>query len=206
MSVKIEKLTPDEKKRALCLACERSLLSGQCKCVNPNWVLATEPVEPSGKGRVGLPFGKRAQLARPPRANKYNAQKTQALTSKRWFDSKAEADYRDVLTAREQAFEICDIAEQPVIDLGSGINYKPDFEYWELIPEYKSLEMHKIKHAKPTRYRDRRVWVEVKGFETERFRIIKKLWRHGGPGPLEIVKRQNAKSPFKVTQTIMPIT
>lgn len=32
------------------------------------------------------------------------------------------------------------------------------------------------------------VWVEAKGFETERWLIIKKLWTVYGPGPLRIYK------------------
>lgn len=239
MGINIDKLTPDEQKRALCLACEQSLLGGQCKCANPNWVLALDateflnpksvsiPITPSGPlnpipfdkiskvtgippeyyGDAGtgkepaasgasLPFGKKAQLARPKRGNKYNAVRSKSLITKRWYDSGAERDFADVLEARAADGLITEIVAQPVIELGPDgeIKYKPDFQYWEVYPK-GGYKLYK-----------RQVWVDVKGVETERFKIIKRLWKYNGPGPLEIVKRKGKGKPFLVTQTIMPIT
>ncbi len=204
MGVNIDDLTPDDKKRALCLACERSLLSGLCKCANPNWVLAldaTEFLNPKPVEVVviaaSLPFGKKAQLARPKRANKYNAVKSKSVITKRWYDSGAERDFADVLEARAADGLITDLIAQPVIELGpeGEIKYKPDFVYWEL----SNLGVY-------TPTKTRQVWVDVKGVETERFKIIKRLWKYNGPGPLEIVKRKGKGKPFLVTQTIMPLT
>lgn len=226
MGINIDKLTPDEEKRALCLACERSLLSGQCKCATPNWVLAVEdlnpkavsmPITPSGPSTLcpfkkiakvmgesaasgaSLPFGKKAQLARPKRGNKYNAVRSKSLVTKRWYDSGAERDFADVLQAREADGLIAEIVAQPVIELGpeGEIKYKPDFQYWE---------QKRLYPASGGYGKTRQVWVDVKGVETERFRIIKRLWKYNGPGPLEIVKRKGKGKPFLVTQTIMPIT
>jgi len=155
---------------------------------------------------VELPFGKKQQLARPKRGNKYHAIRSKSLTTKRWYDSGAERDFRDVLTIREADGLITEIVEQPVIKLGSDgeISYKADFVYWELIA-IRGEPRPMCKNV-PARFKDRQVWVEVKGFETERFKIIKRLWRYNGPGPLEIVKRKGKGQPFLVTQTIMPIT
>ena len=242
MGVNIDNLNPDDKKRALCLACERSLLSGLCKCANPNWVLALDTTEflnpksvqyrpgPPGplnpmpfdkiskivdsglhvpqeiEGTVppgdapaaaSLPFGKKQQLARPPRANKYHAVKSKSVITKRWYDSGAERDFADVLEARAADGLISEIVAQPVIELGPDgeIKYRADFVYWEL------------SHGLKADYeKTRQVWVDVKGVETERFKIIKRLWRYNGPGPLDIVKRKGKGQPFLVTQTIMPLT
>ena len=230
--INIDKLTPDEQKRALCLACERSLLSGQCKCANPNWVLAVDALDlvsratgvpPELVGQMGsvnrtpalgdLPFGKKAQLARPKRGNKYNAVRSKSLITKRFYDSGAERDFADVLQAREADGIIAEIVAQPVIELGpeGEIKYKPDFVYWEITECVCSLagltdniNCEACKNVGSIK--SRRVWVDVKGAETERFKIIKRLWKYNGPGPLEIVKRKGKGQPFLVTQTIMPIT
>ena len=264
MGINIDKLTHDEKKRALCLACERSFLSGLCKCATPNWVLALDATEflnpksvhhkpgppgplnpmpfddiskkvdvdgselakgyaeaakkqldkfigvpPEIKGTLppgdapalaSLPFGKKAQLNRPKRGNKYHAVRSKSLITKRWYDSGAERDFADVLAAREADGLITDLVAQPVIELGPDgeIKFRADFVYWE-------FEVDRVDYnCKPVK--TRQVWVDVKGVETERFRIIKRLWKYNGPGPLEIVKRKGKGQPFLVTQTIMPLT
>ena len=61
------------------------------------------------------------------------------------------------------------------------IKYKPDFAYTE---------------------NDVRIYEDVKGVETEGFRIKSKLWKKYGPGPLRITKRKGTKSPFTITKTI----
>ena len=222
MGINIDKLTPDEQKRAMCLACERSLLSGQCKCANPNWVLATTYL-PGPPGTLNpmpfdkitkkvdvdgieLPFGKKKQLDRPKRGNKYHAVRSKSLITKRWYDSGAERDYADVLEARAADGLITEIVAQPVIELGQygEIKYKPDFVYWELTVERVHFNI-KPANARVQVKKTRQVWVDVKGAETERFKIVKRLWRYNGPGPLEIVKRAGKGKKFLVTQTIMPI-
>lgn len=46
------------------------------------------------------------------------------------------------------------------------------------------------------------VWREAKGFETERWLVIKKLWKHYGPGPLQIYK--GSYNRFKLAEEIIP--
>ena len=110
---------------------------------------------------------------------------------------------------------ITEILEQPVIELDpeGAISYRADFTYWEmsecvcsLAGVTESIDCEACKNVGSIK--SRQVWVDVKGVETERFRIIKRLWRYHGPGPLEIVKRKGKGkgNPFLVTQTIMPIT
>lgn len=134
-------------------------------------------------------LSKRAQLGTfdRKRKNKYNARKSKGFLNKdRWFDSKAEADYGDVLRAREIDGEIAELEFQPQYDLTCDIKYKADFAYVE------------VKTG-------RRVTVDVKGAETDRFSMIKKLWRYHGPNVLEIVKRSGSNQPFRVTKSIMPL-
>jgi len=134
-----------------------------------------------------LPFGKLNQLSRPPRKeNKYRAVKAKSVFTGRMYDSKAERDFRNWLFAREENGELHSVQEQIGVDLGSDITWKCDFLYYEIKTE-------------------RWLYAEVKGVETERFRMVKKLWRHNGPGLLQIWKRRNASSAFRVTQEIMPL-
>ncbi len=133
-----------------------------------------------------LPFGKRKQLRVPKRTkNKYGAVKARSVLTKRWYDSKAERDFRNWLFAREQWGEVRDIQEQVTIELDSGIKWKCDFLYFDI-------------------KRDGELYAEVKGAETERFRMVKKLWLYHGPGLLQIWKRRGADKPFVVAQEIMP--
>jgi hypothetical protein len=46
------------------------------------------------------------------------------------------------------------------------------------------------------------VWAEAKGFETDPWKIKRKLWQYYGPGKLEIYKG-SAKS-FKLYETVIP--
>lgn len=115
------------------------------------------------------------------RRTKYNARPTRCLG--RRFDSSAEADRAAELALLEQAGEITGLQFQPRIELERGIYYRPDFVYEE---------------------RGRAVYEDVKGVETERFRLVKKLWRLHGPGPLRITKRQSRRHGFRVVQEVAP--
>jgi hypothetical protein len=96
--------------------------------------------------------------------NKYNAKRI--IVHGKSFPSKAEASHYGQLLLRLRAGEIMELECQPTVRLtDAGISYKPDFKYFE-----NSLP----------------VWCEVKGVITDRFRLIKKLWKFYGPGPLEI--------------------
>ena len=140
-----------------------------------------------GNQNPELPFGKKNQLSRPARRNKFNAVRSKSNLTNRWYDSGAERDYAEILRLLELAGEIRDVTAQPVIDLSCEINYRADFLYYEIKSE-------------------RWIYVDVKGAETKRFILIKKLWRYHGDGLLQIVKRKSSKSPFLVTQEIFPIT
>ena len=123
-------------------------------------------------------------LRKVPMANKYRAKRSgSALFGGRMFDSKAERDRAEGLKAMEQDGSITDLELQPQTVLTrAGINYKPDFAYTE---------------GNGVRY-----WEDVKGVETEGFRIKAKLWSCYGPGPLRITKRKSVKAGFQVTKTI----
>lgn len=89
---------------------------------------------------------------RPP--NKYRAQKTtvDGIT----FDSKAEAARYRQLTLMQQSGEIVGFTRQPSFLLPGGVRYMPDFL---------------------VRHKNGKIWVEdVKGFETQAFKIKRKLW------------------------------
>lgn len=103
------------------------------------------------------------------RRNKFGAVKTRGLTSDTLYASKAEMNRAEVLKKQEQDGEITDLVEQPKVHLSKYHSYKPDFGYTE---------------------NGRRVFEDVKGAETDRFRINMNLWRERGPGVLRVSKRQ----------------
>ncbi len=43
-------------------------------------------------------------------------------------------------------------------------------------------------------------WIEAKGFETDVWRIKRRLWVHYGPGPLDVYK--GSEKAFKLTETL----
>jgi hypothetical protein len=74
----------------------------------------------------------------------------------------------DLLKLRVKAGEIRELREQQTVRLTRAqIAYKADFSYVD-------CETGKT------------VWVEAKGVQGERWRIIKRLWVEYGPGPLEV--------------------
>lgn len=88
----------------------------------------------------------------------------------RSFASKLEAAVYQMLLAREQAGEIKIIQQQDHIYLTNArIHYIPDFKC-----EYTATGEF--------------LWVEAKGYEDQKWPIKKKLWKHYGPGNLEIWK------------------
>lgn len=100
------------------------------------------------------------------------------------FASQFELAIFNFLLLREKAGELKDIQCQDHIYLTEArICYIPDFKFFDL----------KTKNF---------VWAEAKGFETDVWKIKKKLWQFYGPGRLEIYKG-NAKS-FKLCETIIP--
>ena len=119
----------------------------------------------------------------PKRKNKYGAKKAGSLLFEgRMFDSKAERDRAEQLKVMEKDGDIQELELQPQTSLSdAGIKYKPDFAYTE---------------------NGVRIYEDVKGVETEGFRIKSKLWKKYGYGPLRITKRKGSRSPFTITKTI----
>ncbi len=116
-----------------------------------------------------------------PRAGKYNAKPVR--DGGRWYASTAEHDYHAELKLREEAGDVRDVQCQPVVRLANAVNYRPDFKFVDARTE-------------------RVVYVEVKGFEGERWRVIQQLWRVHGPATLQVVKRSGRA--FVVTKEILP--
>lgn len=111
--------------------------------------------------------------------NKYRATKTAD-----GYGSKLESAVGQILLAKERLGELSDIKRQQTVRLTEAqITYRADFSYTETIT-------------------GKTVWVEAKGVELERWRMIKKLWGHYGPGRLEIYKG-NYRAP-KLVETIEP--
>lgn len=103
-----------------------------------------------------------------PKQGKYNNQKVER--DNRTFASKGEAGLYDFLRLREQNGEITDLECQVQVHLTAAkILYKPDYRF-------------KVNGVF--------TWAEFKGFETNSWRIKRRLWIHYGPGILEIYKGQ----------------
>lgn len=119
-------------------------------------------------------------LAKP--RNKYNAHPTVFMGMH--FPSKLEAAGYAMLWAREQAGEISDLARQPTIRFKAlDISYKADAVYFN-------------------KTQGRAVYVEFKGVLTDRWRLIKKIWKVMGPGPLEVYR--GTASRLRLVETIIP--
>lgn len=114
------------------------------------------------------------------RRSKYGARRT--TLGSRTYDSVGEAYRAGQLAILQRAGEISDLQHQVTFRLTAAeITYRADFTYQE---------------------RGRMVAEDFKGVETERFRIIKKLWASYGPCLLRITKRRGAK--VVTVQEIMP--
>lgn len=87
----------------------------------------------------------------------------------RWFDSKLEKALFDLLSLRERAGEIRDLAHHPgtVFLSEARIQYRPDFRFTNCA-------------TGETEY------AESKGFQDQKWPLKKKLWKSYGPGKLEI--------------------
>lgn len=100
---------------------------------------------------------------------------------RRVYDSGAERARAKELDSLQKLGKIKDLREQTVVHLVPGVNFKTDFDYLEA---------------------GRRVYEDVKGPVSERFKIICHLWKEFGPAPLRILKRAGILSNFRVTRTI----
>lgn len=123
-------------------------------------------------------------LNEPCRANKHKFKAKQTIVDGKTFPSRLEARVYETLKIREFAGEIKDVVLQPTVFLSDAkISYKPDFA-----ATYTKTNLG--------------FYVEGKGVATDRWRLIKKLWRAYGPSPLEVYKA-NGKNIY-LDETIMP--
>lgn len=99
------------------------------------------------------------------------------------FASELEAALYDLLMLRERAGEFRDLRCQPQVYLTDArIVMKPDFIAYD--------------------EEQRPLYFEAKGFETDIWRLKRRLWEYYGPGPLEVWKG-SAKRP-RLVEIITP--
>lgn len=103
----------------------------------------------------------------------------------RTFDSGLERALFDRLSLDERAGAIRDLAHQPgtVLLSEARIQYRPDFRF-------TNCETEETEYA------------ESKGFETDAWRIKRRLWLAYGPGKLHIYKGSKAK--LWLQETLIP--
>ncbi len=127
---------------------------------------------------------KRSPIRRTPKP-KYGNRRCWSNLTKRWFDSAAEMRYGDHLFARQCNGEIRDLEFQvnvPLVIGGVRLGLsRVDFKYYE--------------HRWRGQQREQWVWDEFKGFETDVWKLKKKLWAAGGgPGMLRVTKANKNRS------------
>jgi hypothetical protein len=116
-----------------------------------------------------------------------------ALTG-RSYPSAIECQRGDELELAQRAKPklIRDLRHQVVVHLRPrerdelpAVDYRADFAYYD---------------------RERRctVYEDTKGHESDRFRLVKTIWRWHGPGPLLVVRRDDRSGRLRVTETILP--
>lgn len=115
--------------------------------------------------------------------NKYGNKK-QELAG-RTFDSRAEASLFSLLSLRERAGEISNLAHHPgtVYLSEARIRYQPDFRFTN--NETGETE-----------------WAEFKGLRTREYAIKENLWRIYGPGPLTVYVGSAAR--ISIRERIIP--
>lgn len=115
-----------------------------------------------------------------PRKNKYNAIKTNL--DGHIFDSKLESRRWVDLKLMEKTGLIFELKRQTCIHLMPRVKYKTDFDY------VNKTGVH--------------IYEDVKGVMTERFNLIKRIWKQCGPSPLHVVVFQRG---WFVKDVINPI-
>jgi len=116
------------------------------------------------------------------KGNKYNvAPKEQRTIGTRTYDSKAEAQYAEMLAGELARNLIVEWIPQPAVQLGADTVYRPDF----LVID-----------------RDGPFYVDVKGVETADFKRTKRLWAKYGRLPLHIVKKTGTGFGWKTVEVV----
>lgn len=119
--------------------------------------------------RKSSPWRNFARLGRKSPGPKYKNRKTKI--DGRVYDSALEADLCLYLKRLVEAGVIRNMRPKPNVQLTrAGIRCIPDFTAEDAVT-------------------GRQVYFEAKGFETERWLVIRKLWGHYGPGPLYVFKK-----------------
>lgn len=120
-----------------------------------------------------------------PRLTLYNKYKAVRVTrGGRSFASKLESALHRQLELLEQAGALRDLKCQPHVFLTEA--------RIEMIPDFSAID---------TRTGEL-VYFEAKGFETDVWRIKRKLWKYYGPGKLEVYK--GSASRLVLHETIIP--
>lgn len=96
------------------------------------------------------------------------------------YDSKGEMQYAQWLETLRSGGEIVSIERQPRVCLADAVKYRADW-----LVEYRD---------------GRREYIDFKGHESDRFRVVKQLWKVHGPLPLRLVARNG--SGFQTTEVI----
>lgn len=107
--------------------------------------------------------------------HKYGAQRSKCFGYKHNHRSKLEAGVCDLITAKEQKGELR--------RLGCEVSVR--------------LSEAKIRYVADFHVRDRKTgeefFIEAKGMETARWRVIKSLWSKYGPGRLDVYKGSSTR-------------
>lgn len=115
------------------------------------------------------------------RPNKYGAKRT--VTAGGAFPSKLEANTYTHLMALKAAGYYAAVVRYDTVELIPGVKWKVDF-----VCSFPNGELE---------------WVEAKGIEGERYRVIVQLWRELGPGRLVVYKADRRGNPV-ISETIVP--
>ena len=103
--------------------------------------------------------------------NKYNARPT--TYKGRHYDSRAEAEYAQLLDNLKETEIIHLWMRQPAFDLGEDTRYRADFLVIETTGEFYA--------------------VDIKGMETASWKKTKRLWKKYGEMPLRVIKKGRLK-------------
>jgi len=111
-------------------------------------------------------------MLKSPKPSKYKNKRTYSDIIGRNFHSDAERRYGEFLWGRQEAGEIRDLAFQKRVKLLGAVTMIVDFYYFD---------------------NDLGDWVydEYKGFETDKWRLQKKLWEQVGPGIYRVTRSQS---------------
>lgn len=107
----------------------------------------------------------------------------QRMSDGRSFASKGERDCYEMLKLLVKSGEYRDLECQVKTELLPKLTHCTDFKVWDL-------------------KRDEPVWIEYKGFIDQRWRDIKKIWKHCGPGRLKVYNGYGLR--MKLIEEIIP--